>query len=194
MDEGNWQSVPIILSGVVVGWLVIAIIPHNSFYFTLFSLLCISVPSTTEVTTVKGLRTRLKLRCFPEQFIPHYSIYVRTSHSGCALPRLLKLWLDKSVLAACRRGSECTVLFVGLCVRAALERNMSPNIFLCLGTSWFCLCVLLLCLCVLVAVLLDLRCGMTSSKFTTEKQFVLAQSCGLPLISAQSARFFQAIE
>lgn len=194
MDEGNWQSVPIILSGVVVGWLVIAIIPHNSFYFTLFSLLCISVPSTTEVTTVKGLRTRLKLRCFPEQFIPHYSIYVGTSHSGCALLRLLKLWLDKSVLAACRRASECTVLFVGLCVRAALERNMSPNIFLCLGTSWFCLCVLLLCLCVLVAVLLDLRCGMTSSKFTTEKQFVLAQSCGLPLISAQSARFFQAIE
>ena len=110
------------------------------------------------------------------------------------IPRLLKLWLDKSVLAACRRGSECTVLFVGLCVRAALERNMSPNIFLCLGTSWFCLCVLLLCLCVLVAVLLDLRCGMTSSKFTTEKQVVLAQSCGLPLISAQSARFFQAIE
>lgn len=193
-DEGNWQSVPTILSGVVVGWLVIAIIPHNSFYFMLFSLLCISVPSTTEVTTVKGLRTRLKLRCFPEQFIPHYSIYVGTSHSGCALPRLLKLWLDKSVLAACRRGSECTVLFVGLCVRAALERNMSPNIFLRLGTSWFCLCVLLLCLCVLVAVLLDLRCGMTSSKFTTEKQVVLAQSCGLPLISAQSARFFQAIE
>ena len=178
MDEGNWQSVPTILSGVVVGWLVgsisavsrvrslrahfpeqrlvieprwlvIAIIPHNSFYFTLFSLLCISVPSTTEVTTVKGLRTRLKLRCFPEQFIPHYSIYVGTSHSGCALPRLLKLWLDKSVLAACRRGSECTVLFVGLCVRAALVRNMSPNIFLCLGTSWFCLCVLLLCLRVL---------------------------------------------
>ena len=194
MDEGNWQSVPTILSGVVVGWLVIAIIPHNSFSVTLFSLLCISVPSTTEVTTVKGLRTRLKLRCFPEQFIPHYSIYVGTSHSGCALPRLLKLWLDKSVLAACRRGSECTVLFVGLCVRAALERNMSPNIFLRLGTSWFCLCVLLLCLCVLVAVLLDLRCGMTSSKFTTEKQVVLAQSCGLPLISAQSARFFQAIE
>ena len=116
MDEGNWQSVPTILSGVVVGrlvgsisavsrvrslrahfpeqrlvieprWLVIAIIPHNSFYFTLFSLLCISVPSTTEVTTVKGLRTRLKLRCFPEQFIPHYSIYVKTSHSGCALYR-----------------------------------------------------------------------------------------------------------
>lgn len=98
---------------------------------------------------VKGLRTRLKLRCFPEQFIPHYSIYVGTSHSGCALLRLLKLWLDKSVLAACRRASECTVLFVGLCVRAALERNLSPNNFLCLGTSWFCLCVLLLCLRVL---------------------------------------------
>ena len=163
-------------------------------FYTFFFTLYLGSFNDRSYDRVKGLRTRLKLRCFPEQFIPHYSIYVRTSHSGCALPRLLKLWLDKSVLAACRRGSECTVLFVGLCVRAALERNMSPNIFLCLGTSWFCLCVLLLCLCVLVAVLLDLRCGMTSSKFTTEKQVVLAQSCGLPLISAQSARFFQAIE
>lgn len=162
----------------------------HAFFFTLY----LGSFNDRSYDRVKGLRTRLKLRCFPEQFIPHYSIYVRTSHSGCALPRLLKLWLDKSVLAACRRGSECTVLFVGLCVRAALERNMSPNIFFCLGTSWFCLCVLLLCLCVLVAVLLDLRCGMTSSKFTTEKQVVLAQSCGLPLISAQSARFSQAIE
>ena len=162
----------------------------HAFFFTLY----LGSFNDRSYDRVKGLRTRLKLRCFPEQFIPYYSIYVGTSHSGCALPRLLKLWLDKSVLAACRRASGCTVLFVGLCVRAALERNMSPNIFLCLGTSWFCLCVLLLCLCVLVAVLLDLRCGMTSSKFTTEKQVVLAQSCGLPLISAQSARFFQAIE
>ena len=48
--------------------------------------------------------------------------------------------------------------------------------------------------CTLSRFLLDLRCGMTSSKFTTEKQVVLAQSCGLPLTSAQSARFFQAIE
>ena len=143
----------------------------------------------------KRPKDELKLRCFPEQFIPHYSIYVGASHSGCALLRLLKLWLDKLVPAACRRGSECTVLFVGLCVRAALERNMSPNIFLCLGTSWFCLCVLQCYVSVyFVAVLLDLRCGMTSSKFTTEKQVVLAQSCGLPLISAPSARFFQAIE
>lgn len=162
----------------------------HAFFFTLY----LGSFNDRSYDRVKGLRTRLKLRCFLEQFIPYYSIYVGTSHSGCALLRLLKLWLDKSVLAACRRASECTVLFVGLCVRAALERNMSPKIFLCLGTSWFCLCVLLLCLCVLVAVLLDFRCGMTSSKFTTEKQVVLAQSCGLPLISAQSARFFQAIE
>lgn len=114
----------------------------HAFFFTLY----LGSFNDRSYDRVKGLRTRLKLRCFPEQFIPHYSIYVGTSHSGCALPRLLKLWLDKSVLAACRRGSECTVLFVGLCVRAALERNMSPNIFLCLGTSWFCLCVSLLCL------------------------------------------------
>ena len=45
---------------------------------------------------------------------------------GCALLQILKLWLDKLVLAACRRSN---VLFVILCVRAALERNMSPNIF-----------------------------------------------------------------
>lgn len=165
--------------------------PFHAFFFTLY----LSSFNDRSYDRVKGLRTRLKLRCFPEQFIPHYSIYVGTSHSGCALLRLLKLWLDKLVPAACRRGSECTVLFVGLCVRAALERNMSPNIFLCLGTSWFCLCVLQCYVSVyFVAVLLDLRCGMTSSKFTTEKQVVLAQSCGLPLISAPSARFFQAIE
>jgi len=105
-----------------------------------------------------------------------------------------KLWLDKSVLAACRRGSECTVLFVGLCVRAALERNMSPNIFLCQEPPDFvsaCYCYASV---YFVAVLVDLRCRMTSLKFTTEKQVVLAQSCGLPLISAQSARSFQAIE
>lgn len=117
----------------------------HAFFFTLY----LGSFNDRSYDRVKGLRTRLKLRCFPEQFIPHYSIYVGTSHSGCALLRLPKLWLDKSVLAACRRGSECTVLFVGLCVRAALERNMSPNIFFCLGTSWFCLCVLLLCLRVL---------------------------------------------
>ena len=117
----------------------------HAFFFTLY----IGSFNDRSYDRVKGLRTRLKLRCFPEQFIPYYSIYVGTSHSGCALLRLLKLWLDKSVLAACRRASECPVFFVGLCVRAALERNMSPNIFLCLGTSWFCLCVLLLCLRVL---------------------------------------------
>ena len=117
----------------------------HAFFFTLY----LGSFNDRSYDRVKGLRTRLKLRCFLEQFIPHYSIYVGTSHSGCALLRLLKLWLDKSVLAACRRASECTVLFVGLCVRAALERNLSPNNFLCLGTSWFCLCVLLLCLRVL---------------------------------------------
>lgn len=55
----------------------------HTFFFTLY----LGSFNDRSYDRVKGLRTRLKLRCFPEQFIPYYSIYVGTSHSGCALYR-----------------------------------------------------------------------------------------------------------